>query len=64
MIAAEKKKLHQVVAMAQSTQLGLSGLMSPDSTVAFEVPKETKKIPVDLENPDCTVIIGAGLSEK
>ena len=63
-IAAEKKKLHQVVAMAQSTQLGLSGLMSPDSAAAFEVPKETKKIPIDPEHPEHMAIIGTRLGEK
>jgi len=63
-IAAEKKKLHEVVAMAQSTQLGASGLMSPDSTAAFEVPKETKKIPIDPEHPEHVAIIGTGLGEK
>ena len=63
-IVAEKKKLHQVVAMAQSTQLGLSGLMSPDSTAAFEVPKETKRIPIDPEHPEHMAIIGTGLGEK
>ena len=63
-IAAEKKKLHEVVAMAQSTQLDASGLMSPDSTAAFEVPKETKRIPIDPEHPEHKAIIGTGLGEK
>jgi len=63
-IAAEKKKLHQVVAMAQSAQLGAAGLMSPDSPTSFEVPKETKRIPIDPEFPERMALIGAGLGEK
>ena len=63
-IAGEKKKLHEVVAMAQSTQLGVSGLMSPDSAAAFEVPKETKRIPIDPEHPERMALIGTGLGEK
>ena len=63
-IAAEKKQLQKVVAMAQSTQLGMSGLITPDMSASFEVPKETKKIPLDSENPERFAIIGTGMDEK
>lgn len=63
-IAAEKKRMYEVVAMAQATQLGMPGLSNPEQSAVFQPPKGTKKIPVDAEHPERTVIIGAGLSEK
>jgi hypothetical protein len=63
-IAAEKKKLLEVVAMAQSAQRGMTELINPEMTAAFEVPKETKKISIDPEYPERKAIIGAGLDEK
>ena len=63
-IAEEKKRIHDAVALAQSAQLGMPGMSNPHGTVAFQPTKETKKIPVDAAFPDRTVIIGAGLSEK
>ena len=63
-IAAEKKKIHEVVALAQSAQLGMPGMANPEQNAAFEVPKETKKINVDPAFPDHNVIIGTGLTEK
>ena len=63
-IAAEKKRMHEVVAMAQSAQFGMAGMANPEMTAAFEVPKETKKIPIDPEFPERTALIGTGLGEK
>src|SRR5664279_1510309 len=63
-IAEEKKKIHAVVALAQSAQLGMPGMSNPHQSVAFQASKETKKIPVDDVFPDRTVIIGAGLTDK
>ena len=63
-IAAEKKKIYEVVALAQSAQLGMPGMHNPQASVAFQASKETKKINVDEANPDHTIIIGAGLDKK
>jgi len=63
-IAAEKKKIHEVVALAQSAQLGMPGMANPEQNANFEVPKETKKINVDPACPDHNIIIGTGLTEK
>ena len=45
-IQAEKSKMHEVVAMVKSAQLGVLAMTNPDAGVTFEVPKETKKIPL------------------
>ena len=63
-IAEEKKRIHDAVALDQSAQLGMPGMTNPHGSIAFQVAKETKKIPVDEAFPDRTVIIGAGLSDK
>ena len=42
----------------------MSGLITPDMSASFEVPKETKKIPLDSENPERFAIIGAGMDKK
>ena len=63
-IAAEKKKIHEVVALAQSAQLGMPGMTNPHASVAFQTSKETKKISADDIVPDHTVIIGARLNDK
>ena len=63
-IIAEKKRIHEMVALAQSAQLGMSGMTNPEQNAAFQVPKETKKINVDPEFPERNVIIGTGLTEK
>lgn len=63
-IAAEKKRIHEVVALAQSAQLGMPNMANPEQTAAFQVPKETKKINVDPAFPDHNIIIGTGLTEK
>ena len=63
-IAAEKKRIHEVVALAQSAQLGMPGMINPHASVAFQASKETKKVSVDDTVPDHNVIIGAGLDKK
>jgi len=63
-IAEEKNKIRSIVAMAQSTQLGMPGMTNPHGNVAFQAPKDTKKVNVDADFPDRNVIIGAGLGEK
>ena len=63
-IQAEKNKMHEVVAMAKSAQLGVLAMTNPDGGATFEVPKETKRIPIDPEFPEHKAIIGAGLDEK
>jgi hypothetical protein len=63
-IAEEKKRIHEAVALAQSAQLGMPGMSNPLGTVAFQAAKETKKVLIDEAIPDQTVIIGAGLTDK
>ena len=63
-IAAEKKRIYEVVALAQSAQLGMPGIANPEQNAAFQVPKETKKINVDPAFSEHTAIIGTGLTEK
>ena len=63
-IAEEKNKIKSIVAMAQSTQLGMPGMTNPHGNVAFQAPKDTKKVNVDADFPDRDVIIGAGLGDK
>ena len=63
-IQDEKNKMHEVVAMAKSAQLGVLAMTNPDAGATFEVPKETKKICDDPEFPERKAIIGAGLGEK
>jgi hypothetical protein len=63
-IAEEKKKMEEIVKMAQVAKLGLPGMSNPHTEATFQPSKETKKIQVDEHNQDRTVTIGAGLSEK
>ena len=42
-IQAEKSKMHKVVAMAKSAQLGVLAMTNPDGGATFEASKETKK---------------------
>ena len=63
-IAEEKKMLDQVVAMA-----GKQPALSPDpkeydAPGSFQPAKETKKIPLDPENPERFAVIGANLDSK
>ncbi|SPT19381.1 unnamed protein product [Triticum aestivum] len=62
-IAEEKKMLDRVVAMA-----GKQPAMSPDpkeydAQGSFQPAKETKKIPLDVENPERFAVIGANLDK-
>ena len=63
-IAAEKKRIHEVVALAQASQLGMPRVTNPQQTATFQAAKESKKVGVDESNPERTVIIGAGLDSK
>ena len=63
-IAAEKRLLDRVVAMA-----GKQPALSPnpkeyDAQGSFQPAKETKKIPLDPENPERFAVIGANLDSK
>ena len=64
MIAEERKMLDRVVAMA-GKQLALSpDPRECDAQGSFQPAKETKKIPLDPENPERFVVIGANLDSK
>ena len=63
-IATEKKRIYEVVALAQSAQLGMPGASNPQQSATFQASKETKQIKIDEANPDHSVIIGAGLENK
>ena len=63
-VAEEKKMLERVVAMA-----GKQPALSPnpkdcDAQGSFQPAKETKKIPLDPENPERFAVIGANLDSK
>ena len=64
MVAEEKKMLDRVVAMA-----GKQPALSPspkeyDAQGSFQLAMETKKIPLDPENPERFAVIGANLDSK
>ena len=64
MIAAEKRLLDRVVAMA-----GKQPEMSPDTKESeaegsFKPAKETKKIPLHPEHPERYVVMGTNLDSK
>ena len=40
-IATEKKRIHEVVALAQSAQLGMPGMGNPQQSATFQASKET-----------------------
>jgi hypothetical protein len=63
-IAEEKKRMHIVVALAQSAHLGMSGMGNLLSGTAFKPSNEAKPIVLYPECPECTILIGARLSEK
>ena len=63
-IVAEKKRIHEVVALAQSAQLGMPGISNPQQSATFQASKETKRIKLDESNLKHTAIIGAGLDNK
>ena len=63
-IAEEKKRIQQVVTLAQASQLGMPGMTNPEQHATFQPPKETKKVVVDPANPEHRVIIGTSLDSK
>ena len=63
-IAAEKKRIQEVVALAQASQLGMPSVANPQQTATFQAAKESKKVGIDEANPDHSVIIGVGLDGK
>ena len=62
-IAEERKRIHEVVALAQAGAIGLADLNNPQGTVAFRPTKDTKAIQLD-DNPEHVVNIGSGLDPK
>ena len=62
-IAEERKRIHEVVALAQAGALGLADLSNPQGVAAFKPTKDTKAIQLD-DNPEHVVKIGAGLDLK
>ena len=63
-IATEKKRIAEVVALAQTVKLEEPATSAPQSGMAFQAARESKRVRVDEANPEHTVIIGAGLEEK
>ena len=63
-IAQEKRKIQEVAALAQFAQQYMPALSNPHGSVSFQAAKDTKKVPVDDMFPECTVTVGAGLTDK
>jgi hypothetical protein len=63
-IAEEKKRIKEAVALAQSSQLGVPSMSNAHGSVAFQATKETKKVALDVDFPVRITITGAGLTEK
>ena len=63
-IAAEKKRIYEVAALAKSAQLEILSLPQQQSGLAFQAMRKLQKIRIDETNPDHTVIIGAGFEDK
>ena len=64
MIAEEKKMLDRVVAMAGKQPTLYPNPKEYDAQGSFQPAKETKKIPLDLENSKRFAVIGANLDSK
>ena len=62
-IAEERKRIQEVVALAQAGALGMADLSNPQGGVAFKPTKDTKAIQLD-DSPDHTVNIGSNLKPK
>src|SRR3954467_13122469 len=60
-IAREKSRIQEVVALAQSAQLNMPALANPHGSVSFQPTKERKKIQNDDQFLERTITIGAGL---
>ena len=63
-IAAEKKLLDQVVAMAGKQPDVSPEPKESETEGSFKPAKETKKIPLDPEHPERYAVIGANLDSK
>ena len=64
MIAAEKRLLNRVVAMAGNQPEMSPAPKEPEVEGSFKPAKETKKIPLDPEHPERFAVIGANLDSK
>ena len=62
-IAEERKRIQEVVALAQAGAIGLVDLSNPQGVVSFKPTKDTKTIQLD-DNLEHVVSIGAGLDPK
>ena len=62
-IAEERKRINEVVALAQVGALGMADLSNPQGGVAFRPTKDTKVVQLD-DNPEHVVSIGSGLDPK
>ena len=63
-IAAEKRHLDRVVAMADKQPEMSPNPNESEAEGSFKPAKETKKIPLDPEHPERHVVIGANLDSK
>ena len=63
-VAAEKKMLERVVATASKQPALSANPKDCDAQGSFQPAKETKKIPLDPENPERFAVIGANLDSK
>ena len=63
-IAAEKRLLDQVVALAGKKPEMSPIPKEPEVEGSFKPAKETKKIPLDPEHPERHTVIGANLDNK
>ena len=64
MIAAEKRLLDRVVAMASKRPEMSPNPRESEAEGSFKPAKETKKIPLDPEHPERHAVIGANLDSK
>ena len=63
-IAAEKRLLERVVAMARKQPEVSPNPKESEAKGSFKPAKETKKIPLDPEHPERYVVVGANLNSK
>ena len=63
-IAAEKRLLDQVVAMAGKLPKMSPNPKESEAEGSFKPAKETKKIPLDPEHPERYAVIGVNLDSK
>ena len=59
----ERKRIQEVVALAQAGALGLADLSNPQGVAAFKPMKDTKAIQLD-DHPEHVINIGAGIESK